>query len=588
MIIVHYEVYVLEGRGWALHARFPREERDAALAEAKDVEKNLNLRVRVLRETYYTDNNDFEEAEVYISGTKVGEKPPAPRPQAVAAPAGNAPRPVGSTHTYSSPAPARRSRTRSPEDMARTRQIMARLLAVTAIGLAASMLSIKATPHVINLIWQMGVPITLTEQSYGQLLFFVFVIIFLVVAVPLALKLLPRQSDQPAKQAAPVASPPPPPEPQLTAEEKARRRALQKSLDKLANQALTEEDDAAAAAELLGDLPPTGANDADAKPEEPAKPDNKPEEKPDPAHQNSPAVQALRPLLDRFINGAVPVARSAAPAMDAYNKFALHLYMAGAVEALCDFKKQPAAKDGMFATAFDILGTKNEMPANFSAKLQEYRQESRYMGAIKAGRDAMGDFLLGNEQGAHIPLREVLTEWNQRRNTPVQTVTVMFTDMVGSTDLTQSRGDAAAQEVVRRHNAIVRSALAQFNGKEIKHTGDGIMASFLSAADALHSAIAIQKQVAHTNDRSPQMGLHLRIGLNAGEAIAENDDLFGTTVQLAARVCAATDTDKILCTHFVKELVKGRDKTTLRFLDQGPHTLKGFKDPVPLYEVDWL
>lgn len=204
---------------------------------------------------------------------------------------------------------------------------------------------------------------------------------------------------------------------------------------------------------------------------------------------------------------------------------------------------------------------------------------------VQAGRDAMGDFMLGDEAGAHRALRDAFMEWTKKSDKKAQIVTVMFTDMVGSTDMTQARGDAAAQEVVRRHNSIVRGALAQFGGKEIKHTGDGIMASFSTAAAGVEATIAIQRQVNQHNQRQPNLALHLRIGLNAGEPIEEEDDLFGATVQLAARVCAATNSDQTLCTGVVKELSVGKGAAS--FIPVGDKYMKGFKDAIPLFEVVW-
>jgi class 3 adenylate cyclase len=157
--------------------------------------------------------------------------------------------------------------------------------------------------------------------------------------------------------------------------------------------------------------------------------------------------------------------------------------------------------------------------------------------------------------------------------------------MVGSTDMTQAKGDAAAQEVVRRHNGIVRQALAEFDGREVKHTGDGIMASFASTANAVDAAIAIQRAVAAHNATAPAIPVHLRIGINAGEPIQEEDDLFGTTVQLAARVCAKAEPEQVLCSNVVRELSQGKGR---RFASLGEHDLKGFRDPVALYEVLWL
>jgi class 3 adenylate cyclase len=166
-------------------------------------------------------------------------------------------------------------------------------------------------------------------------------------------------------------------------------------------------------------------------------------------------------------------------------------------------------------------------------------------------------------------------------------VTILFTDMEGSTTLTQRLGDAKAQEVLRAHNSIVRDALKACGGSEIKHTGDGIMASFPSASRALECAIAMQRAFAEYNAGVGAQGLaprHIRLGLNAGEPIAEDEDLFGTAVILAARIAAKAEGGEIVVSDVVRQLVAGKD---FLFSDRGDTVLRGFEDPVRLYEVRW-
>ena len=157
-------------------------------------------------------------------------------------------------------------------------------------------------------------------------------------------------------------------------------------------------------------------------------------------------------------------------------------------------------------------------------------------------------------------------------------VTILFTDMEGSTTLTQRLGDAKAQEVLRTHNRIVRDALKAHSGSEIKHTGDGIMASFASASRALECAIAIQRTLAQHNVTAEEP-IRVRIGLNAGEPVAEEKDLFGTAVQLAARICAHAEPGEILAPIVVRELAAGKG---FLFSDRGDVVLRGFEDPVRL------
>jgi len=162
--------------------------------------------------------------------------------------------------------------------------------------------------------------------------------------------------------------------------------------------------------------------------------------------------------------------------------------------------------------------------------------------------------------------------------------TIMFTDMEGSTALTQRLGDEKAQELLRQHNGIIREALRSHEGSEIKHTGDGIMASFAAATKALGCAVAIQREFAANAERTPEPAIRVRIGLNAGEPVAEDEDLFGTAVQMAARVCAHAEPGQIVAANVVRELAAGKG---FLFSDQGDVALRGFEDPVRLYAVRW-
>ena len=164
------------------------------------------------------------------------------------------------------------------------------------------------------------------------------------------------------------------------------------------------------------------------------------------------------------------------------------------------------------------------------------------------------------------------------RSATGDTQTVMFTDLAASTATTQRLGDAAAQDLVRAHNDIVRPALAAHDGHEIKHTGDGIMAWFPAASNALDCAHAIQLGVGDL--ANPDLGV--KIGLNAGEPIAEEDDLYGTAVQIAARVTDQAAAGEIVVTNVVRELVAGKGYL---FSEREPAALKGVEEPVRLFTL---
>jgi class 3 adenylate cyclase len=154
--------------------------------------------------------------------------------------------------------------------------------------------------------------------------------------------------------------------------------------------------------------------------------------------------------------------------------------------------------------------------------------------------------------------------------------TVMFTDLVSSTALTQRVGDDAAQQIVEAHDAAVRDALTAHNGVEVKHTGDGIMAAFDSATDAARAAQQIVIGLTKKN-------VGVRIGLNAGEPIERDGDLFGTAVQTAARVGDAADDGQILATQVVRDLTAGKGLT---WSAAPAIDAKGIDEPVSVFTLD--
>lgn len=162
------------------------------------------------------------------------------------------------------------------------------------------------------------------------------------------------------------------------------------------------------------------------------------------------------------------------------------------------------------------------------------------------------------------------------------TRTVFFSDIVGSTDMTQRLGDEAALQIISTHDRIVRDALNSTGGAEIKHTGDGIMAAFVSAASAVRCGIGVLQNLQSHRSSNPHLPLNVRIGLAAGEPIEHANDLFGATVQLAARLCSHAQPHQILVSNVVAELCVGK---LISFEDVGALTLKGFDQPIRAHAV---
>ncbi|MDP2949319.1 MAG: AAA family ATPase, partial [Chloroflexota bacterium] len=191
---------------------------------------------------------------------------------------------------------------------------------------------------------------------------------------------------------------------------------------------------------------------------------------------------------------------------------------------------------------------------------------------------------------------------------PEGTVTILFTDVVGSTDLTTRRGDEAAQEILRAQRELVRHQIEAHAGREVKTMGDGFMVAFASARRAVACAVGIQRALQAglappegaassategaassategAASSAPTEAIRVRIGLNAGEVVQEEADLFGAAVNAAARIAAKAEGDQILVSETVRALL-GPAKD-VQFIDRGRFRLKGFPERWRLYEVVW-
>lgn len=156
---------------------------------------------------------------------------------------------------------------------------------------------------------------------------------------------------------------------------------------------------------------------------------------------------------------------------------------------------------------------------------------------------------------------------------------VMFTDIVGSTEMTAKLGDAMSLELLRAHDAIIRRCLEKFGGTEVKHLGDGVMASFNDAPTSVACANEILAKFSSYNENSGSP-IKLRIGIHVGEPVEESNDLFGSVVQKAARICNSAKPGAALVSQEVRDACLNTD---LVFQPAGSHELKGFDEPVDLY-----
>jgi pentatricopeptide repeat protein len=167
--------------------------------------------------------------------------------------------------------------------------------------------------------------------------------------------------------------------------------------------------------------------------------------------------------------------------------------------------------------------------------------------------------------------------------TVTATITVLMTDLVGSTRLLR-HGPEAYDEIRRAHFDAVRAVIADCRGDEVKSTGDGVMATFTSAADAVLAAIGVQQAVSLLQRRDPRSPA-VRVGIGCGEATSEDGDWYGPPVIEAARLCNDAQPGQILATSVARAVVGSRGGHG--FVSLGERNLKGFDEPVGVVEVTW-
>jgi class 3 adenylate cyclase len=154
--------------------------------------------------------------------------------------------------------------------------------------------------------------------------------------------------------------------------------------------------------------------------------------------------------------------------------------------------------------------------------------------------------------------------------------TVLFTDIVGSTERAQAVGDQRWRELLDAHDEAARRLVAQEGGRRIKSTGDGVLAVFDGPGRAIRCAVALRKEL-------EGLGIEIRAGIHTGELDVTDDDVGGIAVHIAARIVATAGPGEILVSRTVRDLVTG---SGIALEDRGTHTLKGLSDPWQLFAAN--
>ncbi len=623
--IVHYEVYAYQNGGWDLLARYPSEQRAKATEYAKSIENSERKPTKVVRETYNLDTQMFQEAMVYLSEI--------PKPQ----PRKSSPYQNSVIPTVNKPKKKKRT----------SNSITEGVIMIFLSVLFSMMASAVITTLVLRLMLTTGfTPQDITNQMVLGVFTFFFLVISIPTAIKWVNwdNLLGSNEDisfaSTAKTASDSAADT---DGELdkavssavlrelygTAEDrsytqdtrlshlvrrffdafdllmgrKTMTQRLESARQKAEEQAKREEEaDKAAEEEFKRQTAETdGESEQPAEQPETEQAEQSAETAASDGADGNESDQSAEPAvipaelekdylkLTSLLSIVLRVLQEKNTLLNTYARFGIELFMAGACEQLCKTRALTKQQNRvMLSGVLELLGRAPALAALFFDKVDEYMLEPKYLPVIDNGAKSMQIYLTNKNSAELVGLiQSTMGVWlnpSKKETVSSGVCTIMFTDIVSSTQMTQTLGDRLAQQLIHRHNTIVRQALGACGGEEIKQTGDGIMASFPWASNAIDAAIAIQRAVNAYNNESPTVPLAVRIGLNAGEPIVENNDLFGLTVQIASRVCGEAGKDQIFVSSVVKELAAGKNYV---FKPLGDFNLKGVSAPQALYEVDW-
>ncbi|MFV1851808.1 MAG: adenylate/guanylate cyclase domain-containing protein [Thalassospira sp.] len=600
---VSYEVYVKDRSGrWQIHGHFTGTQKKQAEEEAKQIERaNHVTGVKVIREVYNHETNNSDEYVVYETRGQGKLENAAieaaankrKRPVTKAAPQANrsAPSPAPSFDSKSDDsnsdsedkvdakaAIAAARRTAAADEgqsiVGLALKLMIAFCMAIAIGLATMLLSAKGLEYLP------GMGMNISQGFYDKANFISFTVGFLASVVPMLMTLTKKFKGRAPRR----------PRAARQASGKSSRAPQARAGRNIAGSDATRKSAAEMAKELANDVDgveesPSSAEHATV--EENSTSDDGGDDRPSKPLVETRDMRDTRDQMKAFISGSMDAIQRTVPTLDAYHKFGVNLYVAGACDA-CSEKHALDQKDGrnILRDCISALGANKSMADTFCKNVDDYILEPKYKDMYGAGRKSM-DAYIKDEKSITTSVSRAIADWSEKPAAGPQAGAgkklhaLMFTDIVNSTAKTQELGDHGAQQMVHIHNQIVRTALINNYGKEVKHMGDGIMAVFPSSASSVEAAIEIQKNMA-THNSSQDMKFQIRIGINAGEAIAEENDLFGSVVQLAARVCAQAGGDETLVSENVKNTYSG---SRAKFISQGTRQMKGFSDPIEVFQV---
>lgn len=292
-------------------------------------------------------------------------------------------------------------------------------------------------------------------------------------------------------------------------------------------------------------------------------------------------------FLEEFTDRAMAEVTAAIPMLMPPERQAISVYLAGAAQGVADRNVfDEVVTVTLIRSALERSGLTPDDVDVFLQELATEVERPKFRRMVEAGAAAIAE-RLDNPMATPSPtLTELLAAWNDPSSQAAgpQQITFLLTDIVGSTALTSQIGNAGAQRVVRAHNAICRAATKAFKGREVKHTGDGMLLVFPDPAAGARAAIDIQQEATAYALDNPTAPLVLRVGVHTGDAILEDGEYYGAAVAVVNGVTAVVDGGEICCSVAVRKKIEGG---TFRFEDLGVRTVKGSPSGIEVAKLLW-
>jgi len=567
-IQTRYEVHVQQDERWSAHAQFKGLQREQALEEAKQLDSGEVGSVKVIREVYDTAEGTHRKYIIYESHVASASD---------GATEYTARRADGNEWVDANEGEdvddAPRSKRKVQKDSKKKSSSnlttnLVKVLLITIFSICLSAICVMITAKVLDGAKVFGYRIT--DQHEGLLVFFILVVTFLLSIGIMTMTFFRDETLDTLESSTHVSA----------------KATLQKEGVEIADQFAEETSKRLQQAphidDQIGDDAGGGGPDAalDLDTYSKVKPLGR-------IKTLSPHAEKQKAHMMDFLGESLKKVGDENKRMDTFNKFGINLFLAGICETLAEKRDlDERSRSKILSDGVRVMGFKKYHASFFADKYEEYLlQDPRYMQMFQAGRNAMNTHLQA-PGGSAKHLQTAMGQWTQptKKEAAARPVTVLFTDIAGSSAMIQTLGDIGAQKVVRAHDRIVRAALTAFGGREIKHTGSGIMASFSEVTDSVDASTQMQREIILHNAQDPELALGLKIGISAGEPIIEGNDLFGTVVQLSARIVDKAQADQIFVSEIVRGICTGKN---YQFESKGDHAMKGFDSDTTLYEVLW-